>query len=1119
MVSIGIVVICLLLWLVSLVQNQVQGQVQGQLQDATQIGAMAPASQLSQDPITPQVSLSEFPLSKPALDSTAVERQGSSGAAFLKLSIGVVLGIVFVVVSVLYLLRQLVLKPINEVQLAVDSRHKNGAFSLPELAPDQIGHLAQALNSSYADTDLSLARLQVVNSALEGSSNEVFIVEVATMGIVHANKAGLDNLGYSLDDVLKMSVFDVAIDLKDTAVSGALAEQLAQKQEISYIYTHRRADGTTYPFEFKAMQVNGPSGELLLTLGNDVSDRLIQEEALLESQRRMAMALEGAQNGIFDIDLTRETVFLSDHFRPWMDIGDGTLSFDEFIRKIDPRDSQNVIDTINRARSNAAEFNIDFRVPQKNPAPTDSHEQIIWLQARGRASAVDERSANLAEQQSIDLLAAKNSKRADSVAESASALRLSGFVSDITRRKVAENLLQTTITRLGAVLDHIADGIVTLDERGNVCTVNPAAMTMFGLSKKQFAGYHLHSNLRLSEVVGESGINHVEYQLSELPEWRQIADGLVREAVASRADGSVFAAEITAMRMDLVSDERYTVVIRDISSHKQHEMELREAIRDAQAATEAKARFLATMSHEIRTPMNGVLGMTQLLLDMGLDVQQKETAQLIFSSGDALLTLINDILDFSKIEAGHLELEQLPFDFSSAIAEVMELLAANARSKSLDLYVDYPDHIQNTFVGDIGRIRQILLNLIGNAIKFTEIGHVILKIEDLHTNVDSTELRIGILDTGPGIKDIAPGKLFSAFTQADASTTRKFGGTGLGLAICKQLVELMGGEIGAASLQEGSEFWFTLNLPHADTPIVERGQMDLSALEGRRLLAVDDNLVGLQIVRRMSEEFGMTVVCCANPQDVPELIEQAHQHSQPFDIVALDYNMPGTNGLTVATNLRVDPRNAQTKVVLLTSSDVKAPSGLDGYALKPVMKNALARLFAEALFKESKVIEVQDDKFEHSVVDGIRVLLAEDNPVNQKVAVRMLEKLGCVVDVAANGREAVEMWHNFPYSMVFMDCQMPEMDGFTATRKIRSLEMQNAGKDKPDSSIASDMGGSDRRAQHTPIVAMTANAMAQDREDCIACGMDDYASKPIKLDLLQDMLVRWAEGTSVHLPG
>ncbi len=870
-------------------------------------------------------------------------------------------------------------------------------------------------------------QIALMSEAIRGSSNEVYIIASPSLRMSFANRAALDNLGYDEQELRQLVVQDIAPLMRNDDVVAALADQMQTSNEIRYRYSHVRKDGSEYPFEFTAIGVQRGEQQWLIVLGSDISQRQEQEEAIRQSEERLSLALEGSHYGIFDYAGKGTPMYLSDSVRDWLGLGaQEQIHFSSVLRALHPEDLLALQQTLAARQGTETDFSVEVRLRA-------DEADVQWLHLRGHADFDEDGALH----------------------------RISGFASDVSRRKIAEDLAFETVGRLEAVLEHVAEGIVTLTDDGCVSTANTAFIDMFATTADQVTGMPFSR------------------WFDEAMDLQALADGKPREYRGVRQGGWKIPCEIAVREMAEGHEDRYTVVVRDNSERHRAETELRSAMEAAQAATRAKGEFLATMSHEIRTPMNGVLGMTQLLLDMDLNPAQQETAQVIYSSGEALLAIINDILDFSKIEAGKLEFEEAPFDLESAIREVMELLSNSATSKQLDLYVDYPANLPVAFVGDVGRVRQVLVNLVGNAIKFTDRGHVIVSVESL----DDGELTVRVRDTGPGLaRDVQP-KLFDSFTQADASTTRKFGGTGLGLAICKQLVVLMGGEIGVNSAPgEGAEFWFTLRLPAAQhTP---GSSTDERALRGARVLIVDDNPIGREILRRMMTSLG---AICASVDSGSRCLE--FLRDQAFDLVLLDYHMPGMDGLQVLNAIRADATLASTRVLMLTSSDVPRTAGVVG-AVKPVMRNTVARLSASLLAGDDGQAEEpsgsQDG--EEAVLRRLRVLLAEDNAVNQKVAVRMLEKLGCTVDVAGNGQEAIQMWQQFPYALIFMDCQMPELDGLEATRRIRRMR-----------------GGED-----VPIVAMTANAMQRDREACLEAGMSDYASKPVKLDVLSDLLDRYA---------
>ena len=558
---------------------------------------------------------------------------------------------------------------------------------------------------------------------------------------------------------------------------------------------------------------------------------------------------------------------------------------------------------------------------------------------------------------------------------------------------------------------------------------------------------------------------------------------------------------------------RSNEALKNINQHlEEATIHARQMVKQAEEANASKSEFLAGMSHELRTPMNGVLGMLGLLTDTPLAPIQQEYVDTAKKSAENLLVIINDILDFSKIEAGKMTIEPQPFNLQVMLEDLADSMAAVADKRNLDLIVRFVPGSPTRVIGDPGRIRQILANLVGNALKFTFEGFVLITVESLSQTDHIFTLRLSVEDTGIGIPPEHTDYIFEKFTQADASTTRRFGGTGLGLAICKQLVNLMNGEIGVSSVAgEGSTFWFTLPLPLDESPAPDTVQD--RQLVGARALIVDDNEINRQVLREQLALWGIFTQEVDSGSMALKALRAAVADKKPFDIAVLDYNMPEMNGEQLGSLIKSDADISSAQLIMLTSLGRQgeaaqlAKAGFEAYLVKPVRQSqlfdALATLWGQrhdqalpGLITRHTLAEAEANRRLMAQPAysqfGARVLVAEDNVVNQQVARRMLERLGCRVDLVANGREATEMAASFPYDLIFMDCLMPEMDGFEATAVIRKRQ---AGQVR------------------IPIIAMTANAMKGDRERCLDAGMDDYTSKPVTLTDFETMLFRWAATT------
>ena len=630
---------------------------------------------------------------------------------------------------------------------------------------------------------------------------------------------------------------------------------------------------------------------------------------------------------------------------------------------------------------------------------------------------------------------------------------------------------------LDTLLQSVPVAIAVIDRARRIRNLNRQFTVLFGYESNEAVGRPL------DELVVPENQRAASREMEQRV-WQ--GETVTADTERLHRDGRLIPVRLSAAYAQDATGEVVIVRYEDITQRKRAEATIREARDVAERAAHARSAFLANMSHEIRTPMNAVLGFVELVLDTELSVEQRRALELVRSSSEALLTILNDILDYSKIEAEHLELETIPFDLPKVVHATANLLAVRAREKHLELTVDVTPDVPHLVRGDPTRVRQVLMNLIGNAIKFTEQGEVAVSAVVAGGDTDRASVRFRVRDTGIGISEDQLASIFREFSQADASMTRRYGGTGLGLAISRKLVALMGGELTVTSeVGRGSEFGFTLSFPiAAAAPQAQTGGATTS-LGGRRLLVVDDNETNRRILRDMLGAEGIAVHEAPRADAGLDALRRGVQAGAPYDLAILDAQMPDLDGFELAGAVRADPELAATKLLILTSAGQRGDGercrhlGIQAYLTKPIARADLIEAVGTVLAEAPPAGAAPALITRHSIAESrhtLRILLAEDNPVNQQVATAMLLKRGHQVDIVSNGRDAVDAVGARTYDVVLMDIQMPEMDGFAATEAIRALP---AGRT-------------------LPIIALTAHALSGERERCLERGMTGYVAKPFK---------------------
>jgi PAS domain S-box-containing protein len=932
----------------------------------------------------------------------------------------------------------------------------------------------------------------------ERASDAIFIHD-SQLRILAVNPTACEQLGYSHAEFMTMTVDQVVPPDQAQFTTGRIC-QLAHDGQIAYETVHQRKDGSLIPIDIIARLITWDGCHAIMSNCRDISKRRRAETATLEAEWKFQALFEKGPIGVA---------------YPAMIYDDKGNPYD--FRFLDANASYCELTGVNPCGKTAREA---FPGIENDPAD--------WIGAFGRVARTGE-SIHFEQQLQpsarwydciayqykpdhfvttyLDITERKQAEeQVTTLLEKSTQARLGllGIIEDATRA-------QADLKLLGTAIEQAAEMIVITDARGFIQYVNPAFEAVTGYTREEAIGQN-------PNILNSGQQDHAFYQ--EM--WRTITSGKIWQGrfFNLKKNDEIYIEEATISPVLDASGtiSSYVAVMRDITAQQRAEEELQATNRnleettirankmamEAELANIAKSEFLANMSHEIRTPMNGIIGMNGLLLDTELTSEQRTYAEIVRTTTVGLLSLINDILDFSKIEAKRLELETLDFNLSSLLDDFTSTLALHADEKNLELLCRIDLAVPEWLRGDPGRLRQILANLTDNAIKFTPVGEVEVSVALVEDSAHDVLLRFAVRDTGPGIPEHKIGLLFDKFSQLDPSTTRQFGGTGLGLAISKQLAELMGGAIGITSTPgQGSEFWFTARLGKPESPPEPPQQP--SSLQGVRILLVDDNTTHLDILTTRLHSWDMRPCAVPNAAAALHALYQALDEADPFRLALIDMRMPDMDGAALGRAIKADNRLAHIQMAILTSL-----KGLDNarhfeeigfaaYMTKPIwhqeLKTILTRILLEADgggLPQRPIAMRHGARNNHYQFSGhkARILLAEDNITNQQVALGILNKLGLRADAVANGAEAVNALEAIPYDLILMDVQMPEMDGYEATRLIRS----------PHSAV---------RNHQVPIIAMTANAMHDDREKCLRAGMDDYVPKPVSPQSLAEVLIKW----------
>jgi PAS domain S-box-containing protein len=917
-------------------------------------------------------------------------------------------------------------------------------------------------------------RQQAEQQVREQSTYLHTLIEACPIGIVAenadgqiemSNRAFQEMFGYSQEEMKAKSIDqllaseelrDEATEISRDVLSGSVVHKIVRRRHRTGELIDVEAFGV--PFVLDGV-LRGQFG-----MYQDISERVKAQRAIQESEELFRTVSAAAPVGIFRMDAQGKCLYVNER---WLEMTGFELQEslgNGWRRAVHPDDRERVAQLWEKRVAGRELYSSSHRYLAKNG-------RVVWVESMARP------------------LQDADGKLQGYV----------GIIQDVTERRAAEERLRQSEEMFRTLSATAPVGIFRVDERGNCVYVNEKWVEMTGVTQEEaLAG-------------GWSKTLHPEDREETLRVWKETASrGDVFQWSFRYVGPNEQVVWVDSLARPVIGVDKksqgYVGVVQDVTGRKKTEERLREAAEAAEAASRAKSEFLANMSHEIRTPMNGIMGMTELVLDTELDSEQREYLNMAKLSADALLTLINDILDYSKIEAGKLEIDAIEFHLGDSLGDTMKILSLRAHQKGLELAYDLQPDIPDALVGDPGRLRQIIVNLVGNAIKFTEKGEVVVYVQaDSRTN-DDIQIHFTIADTGIGIPAEKQTAIFEAFTQADGSMSRTYGGTGLGLTISSRLVGFMHGRIWVESeLGKGSRFHFTARFGIQKVPVRTIVPRDPTTLRGMRVLVVDDNATNRQILLKMLTNWH------TNPQAVDSgaraiaILTDAQGSGRIFPLILLDAQMPEMDGFALAESIKRNPDWKTAKIMMLSSAGQRGDArrcrelGVAAYLTKPVRQEELLEAILTALGTRPTKETVPVLVTRHSLRETsahLRILLAEDNAVNQMLAVRLLEKRGHSVTVAGNGKEALAALERQSFDLVLMDVQMPEMDGFEATAAIREKEKTSG--------------------NHLPVIAMTAHAMVGDKERCLAAGMDDYISKPIRPEELSELLERYSSVTSAE---